>query len=61
MAGGPDEFARLDDIVIIRNVDGQLRPMRVQLSSLLKGNVNRDRISYEYLPRIETGDVIIVP
>ena len=61
MAGGPDPYAKLDDIVIIRNVGGQLRSMKVQVSSLLKGNVKRDRINYEYIPRIETGDVIIVP
>jgi polysaccharide biosynthesis/export protein len=61
MAGGPNEFAKLDDIVIVRSEGGQLRPIRVQVSSLLKGNVNSQRISYDYLPRIETGDVIIVP
>ncbi|MXO60712.1 sugar transporter [Altererythrobacter salegens] len=61
MAGGPDEFAKLDDIVIIRNMGGQLRAIRVQIGSLLKGNVKRDQVSYERLPRIETGDVIIVP
>lgn len=61
MAGGPSEFAKLDDIVIIRNIGDKLHPIRVQVSSLLKGNVNSARISYEYLPRIETGDVIIVP
>lgn len=61
MAGGPSEFAKLDDIVIVRNIGDKLHPIRVQVSSLLKGNVNNARISYEYLPRIETGDVIIVP
>ena len=61
MAGGPNEFAKLDDIVIVRNIGDKLHPIRVQVSSLLKGNVNNARIRFEYLPRIETGDVIIVP
>lgn len=59
MAGGPAEFADLGKIVIVRKQGGRLISMRVELSSVLKGNPSNEDLAR--LPQIESGDSVIVP
>ncbi len=60
LAGGPAEFANLDNILIIRKSGDGVTSMRVRLGSLFKsgaaGNVDMSSIA-----KIQTGDTIIVP
>lgn len=55
MAGGGDEFANLDNVVIVRK--GQ-NPLRVRLGGVMKGNVSANGAD---IPQIESGDTVIVP
>ena len=58
MAGGGDEFANLDNVVILRKGDKGLSPLRVRLGGVMKGNVSS---SSAEIPQIESGDTVIVP
>jgi polysaccharide biosynthesis/export protein len=58
LSGGPDEFANLDNVTIIRKVGTGITLMKVRLSAAFKGSPN---ITAEMLPQIETGDTVIVP
>lgn len=60
-AGGPDEFANVDSIVIIRQDGNQSRAQRVKLGSVLKGGVSERDLANAGLVQIAPGDVIIVP
>jgi polysaccharide biosynthesis/export protein len=58
LSGGPDEFANLDNVTIIRKTATGVQIMKVRLSAVLKGSPS---ITAESLPQIETGDTVIVP
>ena len=60
MAGGPAEFANVDDVTILRKSgSGHLTSFKVHLSSIFKGNPSaRDMAD---LPQLESGDTVIVP
>ena len=61
LAGGPNEFASLDNILIIRKVGGQSQTIRVALAPLFKGGSEAGEVARKNLIPIETGDTIIVP
>lgn len=61
LAGGPSQFANLDNIVIIRKTGDRLQPIRVQLGSVFKGNVNAQTLARTNIVPVESGDTIIVP
>jgi polysaccharide biosynthesis/export protein len=58
LSGGPDEFANLDNVSIIRKTATGITVMKVRLSAAFKGA--RD-MTAESLPQIESGDTVIVP
>lgn len=59
MAGGPAEFADLNNVTILRKNGTRVEPIRVRMSDLLKGNPSpRDLAG---LPIIESGDSVVVP
>lgn len=59
-AGGIDEFASLDSVVIIRKTEKGSIAVPVRLGSILRGkSVNEAAISA--LPVLQSGDTIIVP
>lgn len=61
MAGGPSEFANLDNVMIIRKSGEQLRTVRVRLAPLFKMGADTNDIARANILRIETGDTVIVP
>ncbi len=61
MAGGPSEFANLDNVLIIRKSGDELRTMRVRLAPLFKMGGDSSDIARANILRIETGDTVIVP
>lgn len=57
LAGGPAEFANLDNVVIIRHQGTRLTTLRAKLSSLFRGgDVDRANI-VDLVP----GDIVVVP
>jgi polysaccharide export outer membrane protein len=58
-AGGPDEFANLDNVTIIRKSGQGLTSVRVRLGGVMKGNV--PAAASKEIPQIEVGDTVIVP
>jgi polysaccharide export outer membrane protein len=61
LAGGPNEFANLDNILIIRKVGDQVQTLRVGVAPLFKGSSDSSAVARTNLARLETGDTIIVP
>jgi polysaccharide export outer membrane protein len=61
MAGGPSEFANLDNVLVIRKVGDQLTTFRVRLASLFKSGADGSDVERRNIRRIETGDTLIVP
>lgn len=59
MAGGPDEFANLDNVTIIHKTANGLVAQRVRLNSTMKGNISE--VSANAIPQLEVGDTVIVP
>lgn len=60
-AGGPAEFANLDNISIIRKTDAGLVTIRARLSAAFKGGVAARDVNANAIPQIESGDTVIVP
>lgn len=59
MAGGPDQFANLDNITIIRKKGSELTSIKFRLGGAMKGNLSE--AAAREIPQIETGDTVIVP
>ncbi|MCW2349588.1 polysaccharide export outer membrane protein [Sphingobium sp. B12D2B] len=59
MAGGPDEFANLDNVTIIRKNGNELSALRFRLGGAMKGNLSEE--AARAIPQIQTGDTVIVP
>jgi polysaccharide biosynthesis/export protein len=60
LAGGPAEFANLDNVLIVRKNGDQLTTTRVRLSPIFKSGAGDDDVQ-RGAQRIEPGDTIIVP
>ena len=60
LAGGPAEFASLDNISIIRKNGKGVTGIRARLSGVLRNGISADGDD-QIIPRIESGDTIIVP
>ena len=59
-AGGADEFANLDNIVVVRKTAGGLTMIRAKLADILRNRAsNAD--SVKNILMIESGDTVIVP
>ena len=61
LAGGPAEFADLDNVSIIRKTPTGVTSIRTRLSSVFKDGVPSNRGGGEAIPRIQSGDTIVVP
>lgn len=61
MAGGPNEFANLNDIVILRKQGDAIRAIPVRMASLFRTGANSRDVDRANILRIETGDTVIVP
>lgn len=59
MAGGPDEFANLDNVTIIRKNGNELSSIRFRLGGAMRGNLTE--ATARSIPQIQTGDTVIVP
>ena len=61
MAGGPSEFANLDNVLVIRKVGDQLTTFKVRVGTLFKSGAETSDVERGNIRRIETGDTVIVP
>lgn len=62
LAGGPAEFANLDNISIVRKNGGAVTSFRARMGNVLRNGVPEDAPEKNRLiPNIESGDTIIVP
>ena len=62
MAGGPNEFANLDNVLLIRKVDDAMRAFRLRLSGIFKGGANiSEPAMLASVTTLEPGDTLIVP
>lgn len=58
IAGGPTEFANTGSIRVIRKVGDRLVVVPVRIQSALRGETNLSSVD---IPRIESGDTLVVP
>jgi polysaccharide export outer membrane protein len=62
MAGGPNEFANLDNVLVIRKQGDRIRAFRVRLASVFRGGSNLDESgALASIATIQPGDTVIVP
>lgn len=61
LAGGPADFANLNEILLIRKRGGQVVATHIRLSSLFKSGATAADVDKAAIPPLETGDTIIVP
>jgi polysaccharide export outer membrane protein len=59
IAGGPAEFANTNGAKIIRKAGNQLYVVPLHLQDALRGDLNR--VAGNAIPRIESGDTLVVP
>ena len=59
IAGGPTEFADVNNIRIIRKTGNELVTIRVRIAEILKGN--NVRLTPAENPQILSGDTVVVP
>ena len=61
MAGGPSEFANLNNVMIYRMVGGKYQIIHARLAALFKSGADARDVERANLVRIEAGDLIVVP
>ena len=61
MAGGPNEFASLDNVLIIRKAGDQLDTFRVKVAALFRIGADNNDVGRANIQRLQTGDTVIVP
>lgn len=61
MAGGPGEFANLDNVVLIRKTREGLATLKVRVGALFKSGVDSRDVAQANIPTIQSGDTVIVP
>lgn len=60
LAGGPDEFANLDNVAIVRKTGTGLTALRARLAAPFKNGPTARDLSGSFL-QLESGDTVIVP
>lgn len=61
MAGGPSEFANLDNVLIVRKTGDKLQPIRLRLAPLFTRGATANDIDRANIVEINAGDTVIVP
>lgn len=61
MAGGPNEFANLDNVLIVRKVGDGLDTFRVRIAPLFKTGADNSDVLRANIQRLQPGDTVIVP
>jgi polysaccharide biosynthesis/export protein len=61
MAGGPSDFASLDNILVLRREGTGWRTIYLNVRPLMRGRAEEGNIDLRSLAVVQTGDTIIVP
>ena len=62
MAGGPNEFANLDNVLVLRKEGERIRAYRVRLAAVFRGGSNLNESgALASIGTIQPGDTVIVP
>jgi polysaccharide biosynthesis/export protein len=61
MAGGPSQFANLDDVMVIRQTGSEAKTYHVSLGGIFKNRGASEAVSRGAVIAIQSGDVVIVP
>jgi polysaccharide biosynthesis/export protein len=61
IAGGPTEFANLDNILVLRKRGDGLQTIRVKLGGVFRGGARPAEVDRSNIVRLEAGDTVIVP
>lgn len=62
MAGGPNEFANLDNVVVLRKKGDSIEAFRLRLGAVFKGGSNLSEAgALASIATIQPGDTVIVP
>lgn len=61
LAGGPTEFADLNNIIILRHEGDHTAVVRTRLGNILKGRPSDADLSGEGVPELKAGDTLVVP
>jgi polysaccharide biosynthesis/export protein len=61
MAGGPTEFANLDNVLVVRKSGDKLEPIRLRLAPLFARGATASDIDRANIIQINAGDTVIVP
>lgn len=61
LAGGPAEFANLDNITIIRRNGDRLVTLRAKLSPVFRGGASANDVDRANIIALVPGDIVIVP
>ena len=61
LAGGPAEFANLDNVTIIRRQGDRLVTLRARLSPLFRSGASTDDVDRANIVPLVPGDTVIVP
>jgi polysaccharide biosynthesis/export protein len=59
IAGGPTEFASINNVSLLRKYGTQVQTIRVRLGDALKGDTSR--LTGADIPFIQSGDTLVVP
>jgi polysaccharide biosynthesis/export protein len=60
-AGGPTDFADINNIIIMRTTNGRSQVIRTHLANIFKGKPSENDMTPESIPLIQSGDTVIVP
>lgn len=61
LAGGPTEFADVNNIIILRHEGDHTVVVRTRLGNILKGRPSGADLSGEGVPELKAGDTLVVP
>lgn len=61
LAGGPAEFANLDNVSIVRKTPTGLVTIRARMAGVFKNGASARDLASNAIPQIESGDTVIVP
>jgi polysaccharide export outer membrane protein len=61
LAGGPADFANLDNVLVVRKTGDKLTTLHFRLSQLFKSGAGNSDLERAKIQRIESGDTVIVP
>lgn len=61
LAGGPTEFADVNNIIILRHMGDRTKVVRTRLGAILKGRPSEADLGSDGIPELMAGDTLVVP